>query len=589
MAEDLPGSLITVSLLLVCLLTSQRGVSGRGVGSLQHVISDVGSEHHEVSDRGSEHHMISDTASEHHVLKEVDSGQQVDQENVMAMATDYLTRFGYLQHSNSGGKTSALQSIDRAIARFQEFAGVEQTGKMNSETIEMMQMRRCGVKDIMTEEEELPSIGRNPLRRRKVRNKRYIVQGSRWKVENLTYRITRYPRIKGLSFTDVEKAVAKAFSVWGRETNLKFERLSRGKAHIEIRFESGRHGDDDPFDGKGGTLAHAYFPVFGGDVHFDADEDWTVNSYAGTSLLMTASHELGHSLGLSHSSVRKSLMAPFYRGFEREIKLDIDDIRGIQSLYGERLENNIIDDRKDDILPIVRRNNRPVISAPPPLPVQKRNKSDDPRSKNTDGDICRVGRVDTMVTTRDGLTYVFGGNKYWRLSDTAVASGYPRNISDDWSGLPGNLDASLRWTNGKTYFFKGSKYWRFSRGEKLDPGYPKTIAKGFPGIPNNIDASFTWQVNSKIYFFKGSKYWKFDPDREPPVESSYPRPVSNWKNIPNNLDAATQYSNGKSYFFKGDKYYRFDDVNLELDTSAIPPFPRETGFWWFGCDAKRTL
>ena len=54
-------------------------------------------------------------------------------------------------------------------------------------------------------------------------------------------------------------------------------------------------------------MAHAFFPVFGGDVHFDDSEKWTkgrLGSIWGTNLLQTAAHEFGHSLGLSHSDNR---------------------------------------------------------------------------------------------------------------------------------------------------------------------------------------------------------------------------------------------------------------------------------------------
>merc|ERR1712192_241751 len=116
-------------------------------------------------------------------------------------------------------------------------------------------------------------------------------------------------------------------------------------------------------------------------------------------------------------------------------------------------------------------------------------------------------------------------------------------------------------------------------------GYPKPLDKGFGGIPSNVDAAMVWPENEKIYFFKGSKYWKFDPDRSPPVDSSYPRPVSNWEGIPPNIDAALQYSNGRTYFYKDGQYYRFDNSRKQVDASTSPSFPRSTRTWWFGCSS----
>ena len=191
--------------------------------------------------------------------------------------------------------------------------------------------------------------------------------------------------------------------------------------------------------------------------------------------------------------------------------------------------------------------------------------------------------LDTMVTTSDGVTYAFLGGKYWKLTANSVEPGYPRLTSQGWPGLPWNLDAAFTWTTGKTYFFKGSKYWRFNVVGQMDEGYPKKISEGFDGIPDDIDAAFVWTVNNMIYFFKGSEYWKFDPDISPPVISFYPRPVSTWSGVPGHLDSAIQYSNNKTFFFKSGKYYRFDNTALAVDTSADPPYPRDSGVWWFGC------
>lgn len=73
-----------------------------------------------------------------------------------------------------------------------------------------------------------------------------------------------------------------------------------------------------------------------------ADESRTLQMYcifsfcvvSGTNLFQVAAHEFGHSLGLSHSSVQNSLMAPFYRGYNPTFILDSDDIKGIQYIYG---------------------------------------------------------------------------------------------------------------------------------------------------------------------------------------------------------------------------------------------------------------
>lgn len=131
--------------------------------------------------------------------------------------------------------------------------------------------------------------------------------------------------------------VRQAFALWAQDTPLTFTEVSNeADADIVVGWASGDHGDGDPFDGPGDVLAHASFPnpyddsqVF---LHFDNDERWVNSESANVDLLTVAAHEIGHTLGLAHSSDPNALMFASYRGPHRS--LDSDDIEGVQSLYG---------------------------------------------------------------------------------------------------------------------------------------------------------------------------------------------------------------------------------------------------------------
>lgn len=485
-------------------------------------------------------------------------------------AIGYLQKFGFMNESSSGASANLIssESYSEAIVEFQQFAQINESGILDSETLKWMNTPRCGNKD----------KGHTHHSRR---SKRYALQGSKWRRTDLTYRISKYPRRIKKSVADRE--IARAFQVWADVTPMNFIHKKEGKVHIDIRFVVSEHGDGDPFDGPGNTLAHAYFPQYGGDAHFDDEEYWTINSYSGTNLFQVAAHELGHSLGLGHSSVRESLMAPFYQRYKPDFRLHKDDILGMQSLYGRRTEPP------------------QTIPTPPPDPTTSRPATDSPRflppiprlppkpdlTPDSEGpDLCQDGKIDAVTRIADGSTYVFKGDFYFKVETNGLADGYPRRISTDWDGLPGNLDAALTWADGKTFFFKGSKYWRFN-DKKMASGYPKDISVGFAGIPNDVDAAFVWSGNGKTYFFKGDQYWRFDSKNDPPVSNRYPKPIKNWVGLPTNIDAAFKWENGLTYIFKGTQYYRFNDNDFEVDTKAKPPFPRQTSVWWFDCKSAQ--
>jgi hypothetical protein len=80
----------------------------------------------------------------------------------------------------------------------------------------------------------------------------------------------------GLSKT--RQGIQKAFIEWGKHAGLSFREVTgREKADFNLAFVHGDHTDGYPFDGPGGTLAHAFYPwqIHAGDIHFDSAEKWS--------------------------------------------------------------------------------------------------------------------------------------------------------------------------------------------------------------------------------------------------------------------------------------------------------------------------
>ena len=74
------------------------------------------------------------------------------------------------------------------------------------------------------------------------------------------------------------------------------------------------------------NLIYSAFSGLSGDVHFDEDERFTLLSGSGIDLYWVAVHELGHSLGLEHSSHRQAVMYPYYQGYVPNFSLHDDDV-----------------------------------------------------------------------------------------------------------------------------------------------------------------------------------------------------------------------------------------------------------------------
>ena len=88
------------------------------------------------------------------------------------------------------------------------FGGINITGKLDKQTVELMGTPRCGVPDVLDEQlvddQEILDIGDEEKQEEEnvttsyfpTRRKRYALQGSRWRTKSLTYKVTKHQSVQ---------------------------------------------------------------------------------------------------------------------------------------------------------------------------------------------------------------------------------------------------------------------------------------------------------------------------------------------------------------------------------------------------------
>lgn len=242
----------------------------------------------------------------------------------------YLTKFGYTCSKTHLHDDYFDGSLEAAIKAYQINYHLKPTGFLNEETVSEMVKPRCGCPDIINRTLQQESgMYKYTKKLHTVSHYSFFNGRPRWPLSRTNLRFAFLSNLPNYA----RQPIFNAFGQWDAGSRFTFQFVTNvNQADITVGFYHGDHGDGSAFDGPGGVLAHAFAPT-NGRMHFDATENWTIHPLQNAMHIETvAVHEIGHLLGLGHSTVRDAIMYPSIPYGVNKL-LHADDREGVRVLY----------------------------------------------------------------------------------------------------------------------------------------------------------------------------------------------------------------------------------------------------------------
>ncbi|XP_070786476.1 hemopexin [Enoplosus armatus] len=195
-------------------------------------------------------------------------------------------------------------------------------------------------------------------------------------------------------------------------------------------------------------------------------------------------------------------------------------------------------------------------------------------------DRCDGIEFDAITPDEKGKTFFFKGAHLWGgFRGPAQLSNESFKELDDIHHI-GHVDAAFRMHNTENpddhdhiYFFLDDKVFKYYN-HTLEDGYPKEIQEDFPGVPDHLDAAVECPkgecVTNSVLFFKGHDVHVYDI-------STKTVKTKTWSHLPICTSALRWLEH--YYCFNGHNFTRFNPVTGEVSGN----YPKDARNYFMNC------